>query len=185
MNSPSDNEVLAAIAERIGRRRHLGVAISAGAPPPPCSPELVSAAEREIGYKLPLLLCRIYTEVANGGVGPSLGLNGLTGGWEGDGGTALAQYRVWRSRLGAGHFGIWSAAFFPVWDRGDGEFEAIDCGDPEAALYEWAGSTDEPLTVANALRKTGRTFRSRLVGWLDATARNASEMTMDERVGGD
>jgi hypothetical protein len=79
MNAPSDDEVLAAIAERMTRRRHLGMEVGAAAPPPPCSPELVTVAEHEIGYKLPLLLCRIYTEVANGGVGPYLGLNGLTG----------------------------------------------------------------------------------------------------------
>ena len=46
--------------------------------PPPVTPEQVEAVERKLGYPLPPLLKRIYTEVANGGIGPPLyGLNAL------------------------------------------------------------------------------------------------------------
>jgi hypothetical protein len=45
---------------------------------PPVTLEQVEAAERTLGYPLPPLLKRIYTEVANGGVGPPRdGLNAL------------------------------------------------------------------------------------------------------------
>lgn len=45
---------------------------------PPVTLEQVEAVERKLGYPLPPLLKRIYTEVANGEVGPPLyGLNAL------------------------------------------------------------------------------------------------------------
>ena len=47
---------------------------------PPTTFETVAAAEVRLGFRLPPLLRRIYTEVANGGIGPGTGLVGLSGG---------------------------------------------------------------------------------------------------------
>ena len=46
------------------------------------------AAERVIGFPLPPLLRRIYGEIANGGVGPFLGVEGLPGGYSSEYGEA-------------------------------------------------------------------------------------------------
>lgn len=42
--------------------------------PEPVSEREIHRAEEKIGFKLPLLLRRVYTEVGNGGFGPSNGL---------------------------------------------------------------------------------------------------------------
>lgn len=47
---------------------------------PPLSRGRVEECERELGFKLPALLKRVYSEVANGGVGPREELLGLSGG---------------------------------------------------------------------------------------------------------
>ncbi|WP_229868244.1 SMI1/KNR4 family protein [Streptomyces chryseus] len=47
---------------------------------PPVTPAEVENAERAIGRRLPELLRRVYTEVANGGFGPDRGLASLTDG---------------------------------------------------------------------------------------------------------
>jgi hypothetical protein len=45
---------------------------------PPVTKEQVEAVEQKLGFSLPPLLKRIYTEVANGGIGPApYGLNAL------------------------------------------------------------------------------------------------------------
>ncbi|MEU5532080.1 SMI1/KNR4 family protein [Streptomyces sp. NPDC020362] len=48
--------------------------------PPPAAPEAVTAAEDVIGFPVPPLLRRLYTEVANGGFGPAEGVLGVRGG---------------------------------------------------------------------------------------------------------
>ncbi|GEJ99353.1 hypothetical protein TNCT1_16300 [Streptomyces sp. 1-11] len=48
--------------------------------PTPASPKAVAEAERVIGFPVPPLLRRLYTEVANGGFGPGEGVLGVSGG---------------------------------------------------------------------------------------------------------
>jgi hypothetical protein len=53
------------------------------APPrlvPPASPEQIEATEASLDFPLPEFLRRVYTEIANGGFGPGLGLIGVPGG---------------------------------------------------------------------------------------------------------
>ena len=44
---------------------------------PPARPDEVDAAEAALGFPIPLLLRRLYTEVGNGGFGPGYGLEGV------------------------------------------------------------------------------------------------------------
>jgi hypothetical protein len=46
-------------------------------PNPPVSPGAVEALEREFGIRLPTLVRRLYTEVADGGYGPNWGIHRL------------------------------------------------------------------------------------------------------------
>lgn len=74
----SDDDVIDLLRQRIaaGRATDRGATV----PPPPASPEALARAEDVVGLPLPPLLRRIYAEVANGGVGPFHGINGLDGG---------------------------------------------------------------------------------------------------------
>src|SRR5258708_6812995 len=44
---------------------------------PPATEAEVNAAEAELGFSIPPLLRRLYTEVGNGGFGPNYGLEGV------------------------------------------------------------------------------------------------------------
>ncbi|MGW7195359.1 SMI1/KNR4 family protein [Streptomyces chryseus] len=61
---------------------------------PPVTPAEVEYAERTIGRRLPELLRRVYTEVANGGFGPDRGLASLT-----DGSRAPGHLTDWPSAV--------------------------------------------------------------------------------------
>jgi hypothetical protein len=87
----TDGEILNAIRIRIleGRPTDLDNRMS---PPGPVSDELIAEAEQVVGYPLPRLLRRIYGEIANGGVGPFGGVEGLPGGYASDGVNMLDLY---------------------------------------------------------------------------------------------
>ncbi|MFJ9461332.1 SMI1/KNR4 family protein [Kitasatospora sp. NPDC101447] len=59
-----------------------GAAAADGCPPdrpfPPITKTEIEQVERQLGYELPLLLRRIYTEIGDGGFGPENGLASLT-----------------------------------------------------------------------------------------------------------
>lgn len=70
----------------------------------------VARAEASLGLRIPELLKRCYTEVANGGFGPGRGVLGVEGGFAGDYGNLLGNYhqfvtgfqstgRVWQKDL--------------------------------------------------------------------------------------
>jgi hypothetical protein len=64
------------------------------APFPPATEEQIESTERELDAPLPLLLRRIYLEVANGGFGPGFGILGANGGYRNDNfGTLVGIYR--------------------------------------------------------------------------------------------
>jgi hypothetical protein len=48
---------------------------------PPTTWSVIERTETELGFKLPSLLCQLYTQVANGGFGPGYGIYGLEGGY--------------------------------------------------------------------------------------------------------
>jgi hypothetical protein len=63
----------------------------------PADPELIASDEKCLGFLLPPLLKRIYSEIGNGGFGPGYGLIGLTNGVPDDTGKTApdiyAQFR--------------------------------------------------------------------------------------------
>jgi hypothetical protein len=77
----TDDEILDALRTRIAQGRPTDSAGS-GSAAPPVSAKLIVESERRLGFALPPLLRRVYGEVANGGVGPFHGIQGL--GAEGD-----------------------------------------------------------------------------------------------------
>jgi len=129
----------------------------------------IVAAESAIGLKLPPLLCRMYTDIANGGFGPGYGLIGVAGGATDDIGNSLVDL----------YSGSQSAQFrkrFPTWPTGIVRFcywgcamySAIDCLTPNYAVYHFEPNPDEAdLGFANCLIPHNRSFDEYVAAWLD------------------
>jgi len=83
----TDEEILDAIRARVAQGRQLDGDYQPELVRPATEDEM-RAAERVIGFPLPPLLRRIYGEIANGGVGPFLGVEGLPGGYSSEYGEA-------------------------------------------------------------------------------------------------
>lgn len=96
--------------------------------PKPLAPDKIVTAETTIGHPLPLLLARIYTEVANGGFGDSYGFLGLIGGPKNESG--LDAMRLWKSLMKPDpedRFWRWRQHLLPVGHLGCGMYHCIDC----------------------------------------------------------
>jgi hypothetical protein len=59
----------------------------------PVTGSTIARAESELGFSLPKLLVRLYTEISNGGFGPGYGLLGLVEPCEDDNQTVIGLYR--------------------------------------------------------------------------------------------
>jgi hypothetical protein len=113
--------------------------------------ETIAAAEAEIGFALPPLLVRIYTEVGNGGFGPGHGLMLLAAPGEADPDSVAAVYRNFRAWS-------WPEKLLPLWDWGCAAWSCIDAATSEGVIV----THDE---VAGAI-ETAFTLRSWLQSWV-------------------
>jgi hypothetical protein len=86
----TEDEILDALRARLAQGRPTDLERRRGAPQP-VSAEAIEEAERVVGHALPPLLRRIYGEIANGGVGPFGGIEGLSGGYS-SGPSMLKKY---------------------------------------------------------------------------------------------
>ncbi|MGW9196693.1 hypothetical protein [Micromonospora chersina] len=113
--------------EERGSQTHLAAkAVDAVDPLPPLEPasaEAVADAERLLGHPLPLLLRRLYLEVANGGFGP--GVLGVAGGYTDD----LERTAV--DRLDPRE----PPGLFPVAYWGCAIYSYVDCSEPSAMMW--------------------------------------------------
>ena len=158
-------------------------------PPRLLTPFDVSDAETVLGFALPPLLVRLYTEVGNGGFGPGYGLLPLLDAdrplfQADDDETVLSEYRRRLARKGVGRR-VWRRVL-PVVDHGCGEFSClfmIEPGEPAPP-----GVTFEPnLGTAAETRKhlepglpylgpgllpTRWSFRGWMSEWADAPRRS-------------
>jgi hypothetical protein len=109
---------------------------------PPASAEMLANAEKELGFTLPQTLRMIYLEVANGGIGPSFGLLGITGGATGEqSGNAVDVYRAYRSHNDLDHDDEdlsenernwhWPESMLPICYHGCTVYVCINCKLPD------------------------------------------------------
>jgi len=131
----------------------------------------ISQAEERLGFDLPPLLRRVYTEVANGGFGESYGFLGLVGGpLNEDEQDAVALYLELRQPdPNDSHWG-WPEGLLPLGQLGCGMYHCVQCGDPDSPIvwfepnphvagYPW---DDSFLAFCPSLR-------GYLFAWLDGT----------------
>ncbi len=124
------------------------------------STKALDAAEAQVGFALPALLRRLYTEVGNGGFGPSAGLVGV------DGGHADVDGR----NIGALYTGLraqgWPEELLPLCDWGGGAWACVD-QDGRIVTMDESGPT-----------KTQYTLHSWLEAWLAGVDLSAETFEM-------
>jgi hypothetical protein len=142
---------------------------------PPARSKLVESTEKKLGFRLPQLLRRIYTEVGNGGFGPFYGFIGLDGGATlGEGKTLVHLYRDLRNLKSDNQIWKWPDRLLPVCSFGCGDWVCIDCKDPKLRLFMFDPNTLEEelegdeakVNWANAFWNMGEFFPSWLNRWL-------------------
>lgn len=95
---------------------------------PPTTPAMVSDAEQQLGFLLPPLLRRIYTEIANGGIGPGYGLLGITDGARDDlGHTLIDLYQIYHQSDPDDPQWHWPTAVVPICHWGCAIYSCLDC----------------------------------------------------------
>ena len=148
---------------------------------PPLTVAELRARECEIGVRLPDLLRRLYTEVADGGFGPAYGILGI--GEQGHGDdyhrTADALYRGWRE-AGAAQLRLG----WPVCYHGCAMYSFVSLAEHDGPVRLWDPSAQQ----ANDRPETGvilttPTLAEWLEDWLDGRDRLAE--LIGEPSGGD
>jgi TPR repeat protein len=119
---------------------------------PPMTPAQVEKCEKELGFMLPPLLKRVYTEVANGGIGPGEQLLGLCGGKASEGRLgdeedvdALSAYQkfmsidlVWEDfdHEDADVKWEWPQGVMPLCDWDECDLTVIDCNEKQSMMLQ-------------------------------------------------
>ena len=94
----------------------------------PLSNEQITKAESQLGFPLPSLVRRVYSEVANGGFGDSYGLLGLIGGPKNESGfDAIKLLLSFRKPDPDDRFWRWPAGLLPIGHSGCGMYHCVDC----------------------------------------------------------
>src|SRR5579871_15938 len=103
---------------------------------PPALPEEIAAAEEMLGFALPELLRRLYTDVGNGGFGPGYGLFGVPCGpkrHKVD--SAIKYYLGGREMAVDSKKGCrWPEGLLPICEWGCGIQSSLDCTRPEVPV---------------------------------------------------
>jgi hypothetical protein len=100
------------------------------------SMEKVAEVEKKIGFGLPELLRRLYTEVADGGFGPGYGLTGMESDRNSYLNGNLAESYEYYMRESDAEFGApWKPKLLPILTWGCGILSCVDCADPSYPVY--------------------------------------------------
>jgi hypothetical protein len=116
---------------------------------PVASKTVLAKTEADLGFRLPLLLGRLYTEVSNGIAGFSSDFMGLEGGCSSDSGTLVEAYAAFRT--GDDYVtGPWKPGMLPFCNWGCAIYSCVDCTEPSCPIftYENSGVWAERYTLA-------------------------------------
>lgn len=132
----------------------------------------VDAAEAALDFSLPPLLRRLYTEVGNGGWGPSYGLYGVpTGGATPDENDLVGFYLecVAPERAAESPAVEWPRGMVPLLSRGCADYEICDFLRPPYPVFLLSGDTWETeRPLAECLTLLAASLAERLEAWLAA-----------------
>lgn len=94
----------------------------------PLTQEHIAEIETLFHFRLPSLLKAVYTEVSNGGFGPSYGLMGLSGGMLNESGRdAVSLYLNFRESRPDDPYWNWPEKLLPLGHLGCGMYCCLDC----------------------------------------------------------
>ena len=106
--------------------------------PAPATRKAVQDAETRMGFPLPPLLCKLWTQVANGGFGPGYGLFGVAGGHVSE--LSLSVPNGYLQLIADASY-VWPKKLVIISEWGCGYFSAIDCSTVEGEVVDLL---DEP-----------------------------------------
>jgi hypothetical protein len=143
---------------------------------PRATREMIAAAERELGFRLPGLLRAVYRFVGNGGFGPGVSGGPIGGGLIGVGGgepyTSTGQPIEDRYEQYVRDDEQWPEKMVPICDFGCGSFACVDCSRPSARvlLFDCDASLSE-------MRHVFRMESQSLAAWFEEWLRAQEEKT--------
>lgn len=133
----------------------------------------VDAAEAALGFPIPLLLRRLYTEVGNGGFGPSYGLEGVPT-IPPTPGTAdiVALYEQYSEPSPEYPAHQWPHGLVPLISGGCLFMECVDFTRPPFAVVMFDGNDcDWERPVVESLAPVAASLEERLEMWLSESSR--------------
>jgi len=145
-------------------------ALDADREAPPATAADIDSAETALGFPIPPLLRRLYTEVGNGGWGPNCGLDGIpAGGAAPDGNDIVGVYLACTApeRALESPAVEWPRGLVLLIGRGCVDYEVCDFLRRPYPFYLLSGDTwteDRPLV--DALEPIADSFVDRLEAWL-------------------
>jgi hypothetical protein len=123
------------------------------------------ATEHSIGFSLPPLLRRIYTEIANGGFGPGYGLIGIDGGFTDDLGRNIVDiFTDKNSPSFQKYFPDWPIQSISICHWGCAMYSVVDCSTTEYQMFHFEPNN---LDIADYLMPHHRTFDQYMAAWVD------------------
>ncbi|MFO0959694.1 MAG: SMI1/KNR4 family protein [Isosphaeraceae bacterium] len=134
----------------------------------PATPGEVDAAEAALGFAIPPLLRRLYTEVGNGGFGPVHGLEGVPStSADPHSANIVLLYQAYSTPDPDYPAHAWPDGFVPLIDHGCLILECADFRNPpyRVALFD-GGKTDFERPVLDSLRPVADSLEDRLEAWL-------------------
>jgi hypothetical protein len=122
--------------------------------------------EEQLGFALPPLLKRLYTEIGNGGFGPGYGLIGLTYGVPDDTGkTGPAIYRQFREAKIHEPNWNWPSGLLPVCHWGCAILSCVDCADPNFRMRIFDPNVHDSDDWSDAFFEEAASFESWIGDW--------------------
>lgn len=132
----------------------------------PADPTDVADDERQLGFSLPPLLKRIYTQIGNGGFGPGYGLIGLTNGVPDDTGkTGPAIYRQLRDGSSEDPYCEWPEGLLPICHWGCAILSCVDCSDPNFRMRIFDPNVHDSDDWADAFFEESPSFEKWIRAW--------------------
>jgi hypothetical protein len=133
--------------------------------PAVASEEALLVTEHLIGFSLPPLLRRIYTEIANGGFGPGYGLIGVAGGFTDDLGRDITDiFADKHSSSFQKYFPDWPIQSISICHWGCAMYSIVDCSTTEYQMFHFEPNN---LDIADYLIPHHRRFDEYMTAWVD------------------